>query len=72
MCLTTNPFKSYRNESTPLIPIAGFQHHHQSIEVDQVRLEVAGHLTAGLRISTSWRLEIDDSNMHPHIHIDIQ
>lgn len=55
---TTNLFKSYRNKSTPLMRVdVGFQHHHPSIEVDQVRLEVAGHLTAGLRISKMFKVE---------------
>ena len=45
-------------------PIAGFQHHHQFHEVDQVRLEVAGHLTAGLRISKMCEVERWLFNVH--------
>lgn len=54
-------FKSYRDKPTSLIPIAGFQHHHQSIEVDQVRLEVAGHLTPRAENLHILKIEMDDS-----------
>ena len=66
ICLKTNPSKSSRNKPTPLIPIAGFQHHHQSIEVDQVRLEVAGHLTAVAENLHILKIEIDDSICIPY------